>query len=71
MLTVRRKEEIPVLSSGSDLSHPAFPLSRVRRIIPKPVIRGLGWCSQVCLVFPGAPSGKTFLWPVLGDAPLG
>ena len=68
MLTVRMKGEIPVLSSGSDLSRPAFPLSRVGMIIAKPVVRGLCWCSQV---FPGAPPGKTVLWPVLGDCPLG
>ena len=71
MLTVRRKGEIPVLSSASDLSPPAFPLSRVGMIVPKPVIHGLCWCGQVSLVFPGAPPGKTFLWPVLGDGPLG
>ena len=71
MLTVRRKGEIPVLSSGLDLGHSAFPVSRVKRIVPKPVTHGPGWCLQVCLVFIGAPPGKTFLWTILRDAPLG
>lgn len=52
MLAVRRKGEIPVLSSGADLGHPTFCLSRVQRIVPKPVTHGLGctsgsvWCFQ-------------------------
>lgn len=46
MLIAKKRGEIPVLSAGSDLCHPACSLSRVESTVPKPVVTQ-GWVFLV------------------------
>lgn len=50
VLRAKKKGETPALPAGSVLCHPACPLGRVKRTVPRPVTHGAGWCIWAFLV---------------------